>query len=146
MNERRTPQRLLRGVVAAVAMITLLAGCLSPEQDTALNALNKDRRAYGLSTLKTNMALQNKAQAWAERLARENRLFHSNLTSGAPACWRGLGENVGYGGSIGQVQSAYMQSPKHKANITNGSYTSVGVGVATNGSRVFTVQVFMSGC
>ena len=146
MNTSRTPRRLVRGVVAAVAMITLLAGCLSTSQQTALNALNRDRKSYGLATLRTNSTIQKKAQAWAEQLARDNYLHHSVLTSGVPSCWRSLGENVGYGGSIGQIEVAYMNSPLHRANILNRSYTMSGVGVASRGNRIFTAQVFMGGC
>ena len=133
-------------MAASIGMITLLAGCLSPQQDTALQALNNDRSANGLRSLSPQGQLQAKAQAWAERLARDNRLYHSTLTDGVPGCWTGLGENVGYGGSIDMIENAYMHSPPHRANILNGNYTQAAVGVATNGDRTFTVQEFMSGC
>ena len=136
----------MRGVAVSVGMITLLAGCLSPQQDTALSALNKDRRANGRGTLVPNGVLQAKAQAWAEQIARDGYLHHSVLTNNVPSCWRGLGENVGYGGSIDEIEVAYMHSPPHRRNILNGTYTAAGIGVAQNGGRVYTVQVFMSGC
>ena len=53
---------------------------------------------------------------------------------------------MGYGNSVAQVEAAYMQSAPHRANILNRGYTTVGVGVARRGDRVFTVQEFMSGC
>ncbi len=129
-----------------VALVTLLSGCFSPPAGDALTLLNRDRTSYGLPPLRVHSQLQSKAQNWAARLARENRLYHSDLTSGVPSCWTGLGENVGYGSSVAQVQAAYMNSPAHRANILNGRFDWVGVGVAWNNGRVYTVQVFMDGC
>jgi hypothetical protein len=43
--------------------------------------------------------------------------------------WQALGENVGYGPSAGSIESAFMASPEHRANIL-GNYTQIGVGVA----------------
>ena len=146
MNTRLTSRKIVRGVAAAVAMVTLLSGCLSSQQTSAMDAMNRDRKAYGRHTLSINSTIQRKAQAWAEQLARDNYLHHSTLTAGVPSCWRSLGENVGYGGSISAIEKAYMNSPAHRSNILNAGYTTVGIGVATRGSRIFTVQVFMSGC
>ena len=39
-----------------------------------------------------------------------------------------------------------MASSGHRANVLNTTWNWVGVGMARNGSRVFTVQVFMTGC
>src|SRR3954449_10398714 len=100
MKSRIGSRSTLRAVAAVVVMVTLLAGCLNSQQQSAMNAMNKDRKAYGLRSLGGNTTIQRKAQAWAEQLARDNYLHHSTLTSGVPSCWRSLGENIGYGGSI----------------------------------------------
>ena len=57
-----------------------------------------------------------------------------------------LGENVGYGPSIATIESAYMNSPGHRANILASKWNGVGTGYATNGDRVYTVQVFIKTC
>lgn len=142
---RTTFPRLLR-VALAVTLALVLTACLTSGQSAVQNELNADRRAHGRSALRTHATLNQKAQAWAERLARENRLYHSNLASGAPSCWRALGENVGYGSSVASVQDAYMASSGHRANVLKTTWNWVGVGMARNGNRVFTVQVFMTGC
>jgi uncharacterized protein YkwD len=144
-RERRIP-RVARVVVIALILVSVLGGCLNRDQASGFNHLNGDRRAHGLRTLRVHGQLQRKAQAWAEKLARENRLYHSRLTDGVSARWCSLGENVGYGRSIHLVEKAYMKSPGHRANILNGKFTYAGVGVARNGDRVFTVQVFMQAC
>ena len=71
-----TPRPVGRRVVVAgiVAVALLLAGCLTPGQDSVLRELNADRRAYNRSNLPTHAHAQANAQAWAEKLARGGRL------------------------------------------------------------------------
>ncbi len=133
-------------VALAVVLAVVLTACLSGGQQSVADEMNADRRENGRRTLATHDALNRKAQAWAEKLARDNALSHSTLSSGLPSCWRGVGENVGFGSSIPAVQAAYMKSAGHRKNILDTTWDFVGVGSATRGSRVFTVQVFMRGC
>lgn len=133
-------------VAVVAATILLLAGCLSPSQSEVQSELNADRQAYGRRSLSIQSDAQAKAQAWAERLARENRLYHSNLSDGINTRWCSLGENVGYGASAAAIQDAYMRSSGHRANILSTTWNGVGVGYAKNGSRVYTVQVFIKTC
>lgn len=137
--------KLIMVAVAAVLAIVLTA-CLSPGQTSVASEMNADRVANGRRSLPNHSSLDQKAQAWAEKLARDNKLSHSNLSSGAPSCWKALGENVGMGPSVPSIQDAYMRSSDHRTNILNTKWDHVGVGHATRGDRVFTVQVFMQGC
>ncbi len=129
-----------------VAAFALLTGCLSPAQDSVLAELNADRRANRLGNLGVQADAQRKAQAWAERLARENTLYHSTLSDGIKVKWCSIGENVGYGPSVAAIEDGYMGSPGHKANILSTKWNGVGVGHASNGRRVYTVQVFIKTC
>jgi uncharacterized protein YkwD len=140
------PARRAVAIVAALAAVLMLSACLTTGQSAVLNELNADRRANGLTTLPTQADAQRKAQAWAEKLARENRLVHSTLSDGISVRWCSLGENVGYGSSAALIQDAYMKSPGHRANIVSTKWNGVGVGYAKNGNRVFTVQVFIKTC
>lgn len=142
------PRVLRRSALVALTavMALLLSACLNADQTTAFNALNASRSTHGAPKLDTHQEAQAKAQAWANKLARENRLYHSNLSSGITGCWRNLGENVGYGGSIQAVQNQFMASSGHKANVISRTWNGVGVGVAKNGNRVFVVQVFINSC
>lgn len=115
-------------------------------QAAVKNALNKDRVANRRAALRSQSAAQAKAQAWANRLAREGRMYHSNLRDGINVKWCSLGENIGYGPSIQSIENAYMKSPVHRANIVNPKWNGVGVGHATRGSRVYTVHVFIKTC
>lgn len=131
--------------VVAVALVVLLAGCMSGDQSRLHTELNADRRAHGRAALPTHDALNHKAQKWAERLAWIGHLEHSRLPDGVPSCWRGLAENVGFASSVAKAQDVLMASSAHRTNIL-GSWSYVGVGVARRGSTVFVVQVFMRGC
>ena len=84
-----------------------------------------------------------KAQAWAEHLARIDRLEHSNLSSGISYRWRSLGENVGVGSSIASVHQSYLDSSGHRADISSNKFNDVDTGCPTGGGRVYTVQVLM---
>ncbi|CAN5450963.1 hypothetical protein BH10ACT3_BH10ACT3_01810 [soil metagenome] len=137
-------------MVLAVATASLvMSSCETTDADRAsvIAGVNASRAENGLPALSENTALDSKADAWAARLRDECNIFHSKLSDGAPPEWRKLGENVGRGGSIDQVQVAYMNSPGHRANILDGSFTQMGAGAVwgeCNGYRtVFTVQVFM---
>src|SRR5687767_12297721 len=104
----------------ALAAVLLFSACFNGgEQQEGIDRLNHDRAAYGVPATVLHGMLQAKAQAWADRLANENALYHSNLTDGIGGCWRELGENVGYGGSIAEIQGAYMNSAGHRANVLN---------------------------
>lgn len=138
--------RVLR--LAAATLLVLLMGstltaCQSSEQARVAQLVNQTRAQYGRSYLRDNLQLDQKAQAWAEYLASQNTLKHSNLPSGISYQWRSLAENVGYGGSIEQVHQAYLNSAGHRANILDPRWNYMGTGVAWRGNRVFTVQVFM---
>lgn len=145
-HRSRRPRLIhLAGVVLVIVLLAG-AGCISTGQSAVLKEMNSDRTAYGRAKLPTHDMLNAKAQAWAENLARKGSLSHSTLSSGLPGCWRGVGENVGYGTSAAAVQNAYMNSSGHRANVLNSTWDFVGVGYARSGSRVFTVQVFIDGC
>jgi len=138
--------RVLRLAIAALLVLVMgstLTSCRSSEQARVADLVNQTRAQYGRSYLRDNLQLDQKAQAWAEHLARVNTLKHSDLPEGISYQWRSLAENVGYGGSIDQVHQAYMNSPGHRANILDSRWNYMGTGVAWRGNRVFTVQVFM---
>jgi uncharacterized protein YkwD len=124
-------------------------GCESTdaERNQVINLVNQTRSAAGLGQLKPNVALSVKADKWAQKLRDVCDLSHSRLSDGAPREWMKLGENVGYGGTIEQVHEAYLNSPGHRANIMDPSFSSMGSaavwGECDGQHRVFTVQVFM---
>lgn len=138
------------GVAAVVVAFAsfLLSGCftLNQNQSKNLNWVNQSRAQYGRRALPINPDAQAKAQAWAEKLASENRLYHSNLSSGIRVRWCGLAENVGYGSTTQQVHASFMRSSAHRSNILDTYWNGVGIGVARRGSRAWVVHVFIRTC
>lgn len=118
------------------------------ERNQVIRLVNQSRAEQGLPALTENVKLDMKADAWAKHLRDVCDLSHSHLSDGAPDEWMKLGENVGYGGTIDQVHTAYLNSPGHRANIMDPAFTQMGAaavwGDCPDGShRVFTVQEFM---
>ena len=149
MPSLRSATRIARRLVIVGAIVGLLAGCLidlGGAQLKAIRIMNADRTSHSLAALPTQADAQTKAQAWANRLASEDALYHSDIRAGINTRWCSLGENVGYGGSLDSIELAYMNSPHHRDNILNPGFNGVGVGVARRGSRVFSVQVFIKTC
>ena len=75
-------------------------------------------------------------------------LFHSTtdqLKRRITGDWTLIGENVGVGGTVGSLHEAFMNSPLHKANMLNGAFKHVGVGVAKKGDKMWVTVIFSAG-
>lgn len=138
---RRRPAVLM--VLLVVAGLTLSA-CGPSTEDLNTSAINNVRASVGFHELVRAPELDAKARKHAERMARQATIFHSsNLASGVPAGWLGIGENVAMAGSVEQAQAALEASPGHYANMV-GDYDQVGIGVVTRNGVVYVVQIFVN--
>ena len=95
---------------------------------------NAARAAVGLPGLCPNGQLAGFAQNWANQMASTQSLVHQNIGGliGGTG-FSTMGENIlsGPGNfSPSEMQQAWMNSPSHRANILNGAFTQVGVGIA----------------
>lgn len=103
--------------------------------------INSLRSGSGLAGLSRDGGLDARARSWAEGMANNGGLSHSNLGSLLPP-WSAAGENVGMGGSVDAVFGALVGSSGHKSNML-GDYTHLGVGVWVDaGGIVWTAHVF----
>ncbi len=148
--------RLRRSLLTSVTALLVLApsafadcpsadvvptGANAAEVRTAVVCLtNVERAAEGLGALRSEGTLEAPAQAFAGRLAAEHFFSHvapdgSRLASRLTAYtdWTTIGENIAWGeGSLSTPRAtvaAWMASPGHRANILNGAYEEVGIGV-----------------
>jgi uncharacterized protein YkwD len=109
-----------------------------------LNLLNGYRAAHGLPALASVSDAVDKAQAQAQAMAAQHRLFHSNLSSGITPGWRTIGENVGDGGSVDIVHNLLVNSAPHRANMLNPAFNQVGVAVVrTSDGLVWVAEEFV---
>ena len=110
-----------------------------------IRLVNQERAKEGLAALQTNDAITGAAQTRAEELP---TLFDHTRPDGS-SCFTALdeagvrywtaGENIAAGyATPAQVVAGWMNSPGHRANILNGSFTTIGVGREGN----YWVQLF----
>jgi uncharacterized protein YkwD len=110
--------------------------------------LNSQRAASGLRRLTLNRRLSKAARRHARDMARRNYFSHDTLGGGSfvdrirrVGYLRGasrwiVGENLAWG-SHGYsrpriIMRMWMNSPGHRANILNGAFREIGIGVAYN--------------
>jgi len=144
----RAPSRrrgqVIAGIAVALSLGFLATACTSSEENSAISMLNTTRRAGFRADLSSNVSLTLTAQSWSAQLAKNGRLSHrASLSVGAPAGWRKLGENVGYGGSVTVIHNAFVASAPHLANIMDSAFNHLGIGVTVDGNgRRWEVQEF----
>jgi uncharacterized protein YkwD len=108
-----------------------------------LSLVNNYRSAHGLAPLAQASDATAKAQQHSNDMAAQGRIFHSSsMSSGIKSGWTAIGENVGMGGSVGQVESMFEGSSPHRANLLNSAYTQIGVGVAYGSDG----QIYVTEC
>jgi uncharacterized protein YkwD len=107
--------------------------------------VNNYRAANGLPALATASDATAKAQQHSNDMAAQGRIYHSSsMSSGIKSGWSALGENVGMGGSVSQVESMFEGSGPHRANLL-GDFTQIGVGVAHGADGQLYVTEFFVG-
>lgn len=105
---------------------------------------NRAREDHGVGTLLPSPHAAAKAQAWAETLASEGHLRHSDLHVGMPEGFRKLGENVGRGPEVGAIHQAFLDSTAHRANLLDPDYRWIGTGAARSADGVLYVAVVLA--
>jgi hypothetical protein len=134
------PFLLLTPVVLAVTSASASAAG-DPMGGQFISLLNTHRSDVGLSPLVEDSSLDAIAQNWSNQLLANGTLSHNpNMSSLLPADWAQWGENVGMGPTVASLDTAFMNSPEHRANVL-GPFTEVGVGVATESDGTIFVTV-----
>ena len=119
------------------------------------NEVNAIRVQHGLSPLLRESAIDAVAIAHSEDMLARDYFAHVNpegqgvgdrlTAAGIP--WRGAGENLawtfGHTDPVPVSVNGWMNSPGHRANILNDSWTHTGVGIAYDGSEAYITQVFV---
>lgn len=151
-SARRGGRRRLVGVLASVTVaVTALAGlgsaapaAASTSSDEAgfVNSVNAARNNAGRPDYAVSADLTAVARRWAGAMASSRDLKHNPNLAGQVTGWRYVGENVGVGSDVSGLHRAFMNSPAHKANVMDGDFTQVGIGVAYGGGRLWVAEVF----
>jgi len=99
--------------------------------------LNSERAANGLAPLRVSGDLVAVAQQWAAHMASTEVLAHNPGLTTQVHNWRAVGENVGEGPTVEDLDSAFMHSAEHRANILDPSYKEFGVGYARSDGLIW---------
>jgi uncharacterized protein YkwD len=77
-------------------------------------------------------------------MAHKKLLFHtpSPKLTHRVTHWVVLGENVGVGGSVDSLHTAFMNSPEHRDNILLPAFNHVGIGATKRGDRMWVTVLF----
>ena len=137
-------------ITASMLLAIPVASAQGPARDFGseagfLSSLNSQRAAGGLGPLALNGSMTAAADGWALSMATGSFLAHADdIISGTPSGWTKVGENVGRGQSVTSLTSAFMNSPGHRANIMDASYTHIGIAVYIHpgDGRIYTTHRF----
>lgn len=108
--------------------------------------LHNDARSKSWWTLKPlskDERLMLYAQAWAETMARRNRMVHSSMSDVMALGYSRVAENIAWNQRTEEaVMSAWLWSPGHRWNIMSSGVDRIGCGVADAGRGPYWCVVF----
>ena len=151
----RTLGRLIATTAVAVTLMTAALG--SPahagggrwaDRHAMYKATNVSRDRFHRLDVSINRTMSRVALKHSRWMANSGKLVHTGNPAAAylkGTSWRCWGENIAVtGGSITDVEKAFMASPEHRANILNGCFKHVAIG-ATRVDGALWVTVFFYG-
>jgi hypothetical protein len=104
--------------------------------------MNQERAEHGRAALTWRGDLANVAQAWAQHMASSQELAHNPGLTRQVHNWQVVGENVGVGPTLNDLDRAFMASTEHRDIILDSEYTDVGVGSVTYDNDIWIVIDF----
>lgn len=144
----KNPALIYPGQKLTIPTVTTTA-----QENEVIRLVNVQRSNAGLHLLTTNWQLCRVARYKSADMANKGYFSHTSPTYGSPfqmmesfgLKFSAAGENIAYGQRTpAEVMNAWMNSPGHRSNIMNGTYTQIGVGLAKNSSGVcYWTQQFM---
>ncbi|HEX5937754.1 MAG TPA: CAP domain-containing protein [Actinomycetota bacterium] len=150
-----SPRRLTRIALVAALMTALTA--LVPSTATAASTprtrmyrvTNNTRTNHAVRLVNLHDRLSWLARKHSIAMAQKGSLYHVANPSAyylKGISWSTWGENVGVtGGTVWDVQRAFMQSAPHRANILNNRFRRVAVGTYRDGRGLLWVTIFFYG-
>lgn len=144
MGQRRfVESTVLLVLVAGVLLLgTPGASAAAGEEQSFISLITAERRSRGIRALSLRPDLTAVARRHSQRMASEGRIWHNPNLPNEVEGWTALAENVGMGPAVQALHRAFLNSPHHRANLLNGEYDQVGVGVVLGGGAIFVTQIF----
>ena len=151
-----SPRRLIR-IALLAALVTALTGLVpssataatTPPRTKMYRVTNYSRPSHLVRRVFIHDRLSRLARQHSVAMAKKGSLWHITNPSSyylKGISWSTWGENVGVtGGTVWDVQTAFMNSPMHRANILNNRFRRVAVGTYRDGSGLLWVTIFFYG-
>jgi hypothetical protein len=138
-------------LTATMAAMPCLAQQAAEQQ--VMDLTNADRAQHGLAPLKWDPALAQAAAEHAQRMSEQPALSHQysgepDLVARGGAAgvhFRSIAENVALAPSPQALETEWMNSTDHRANILNPVMNSIGVGLVRRGGNYYAVEDFADG-
>jgi hypothetical protein len=114
-----------------------------------LKLLNRDRKEHGLKSVRMQEDLRVVARKHSKDMARKDYFEHDNIQGKTPfdrlndarvtdvVAGENLAKIRGYRNPVVEAEIGLMNSPGHRANILNGDYNTVGVGIIKSVNQTF---------
>jgi hypothetical protein len=150
---------MIPGRIAAMALLTLALSApaklwAGPPAASAerflLDSTNRERATRNLPPLAWDDALAESARQHAVQMADRGTLSHqfpgepglATRAKNAGATFIALAENVALGPTPADLQSEWMSSPPHRANILDADMNTMGIAVVQQGGELYAVEDF----
>ncbi|MBV8981406.1 MAG: CAP domain-containing protein [Acidimicrobiia bacterium] len=148
-NRRPRRHRLIAAALAALAGVGLALGVApAARADSNLDEaqffadLNLVRARNGVPPLATDGQLISVARGWSAQMAGPAGLSHNPNLASQISNWRTLGENVGTGSTVPQIEAALEASPHHFENMVDPAFQYVGIGVVESAGVIWVTEDF----
>lgn len=125
---------------------------LTADEAKMVNLVNQARTGQGLKALSVNSQLVTLARRKSQDMVDKNYFSHTSPTYGSPfdmmknagVKYTTAGENIAGAATVESAHQSLMNSPGHRANILNSSFTQVGIGIVSGSQygKIFT-QMFI---
>lgn len=131
------------GALAGLALTATASSATDSNAAAFVTKTNAARSANGLPAYAVASDLAAVARRHSQEMAAKQSLYHNPNLGTEVSGWQVVGENVGTGGTVDSIQTAFMNSPEHRANILAHDYTQVGIGTVTDSNgRIWVTVVF----
>lgn len=107
--------------------------------------VNAARAEHGVGPVRLNSSMSAVAASWSQAMADAGTMSHNpGYSTQIPAGWSRAAENVAWNSpaDVAGLQTSWMGSPGHRANILDPAFTDIGIGVVIEGGAAWGTQVF----
>lgn len=125
---------------------------LTADESKMVNLVNQARTEHGVKPLSVNSQLVTLARRKSQDMVDNNYFSHTSPTYGSPfdmmknagVKYSTAGENIAGAATTESAHQSLMNSPGHRANILNSSFTQIGIGIVSGSQygKIFT-QMFI---